>query len=62
MLKREGAVVTAGFPAGAPPDSILQRAAAYVEDLIPSLRRAIAKAEAPPQKKGPAATVSRPGD
>ncbi|EFJ52544.1 hypothetical protein VOLCADRAFT_103034 [Volvox carteri f. nagariensis] len=55
MLKREGAAVTAGFPVGAPPDTILQRAAAYVEDLIPSLRKAIAKAEAPPKKKGPSA-------
>ncbi|GIL94940.1 hypothetical protein Vretimale_1053 [Volvox reticuliferus] len=54
LLRCEGAAVTAGFPVGAPPDTILQRAAAYIEDLIPSLRKAIAKAEAPPKKKGPA--------
>lgn len=59
LLKRQGAAVTAGFPEGAAPDTILQRAAAYIEELIPSLRKAIAKAEAPPKKKGPAATVRR---
>lgn len=39
MLKKEGAAVTAGFPTGAEPDTILQRAAAYVEDLIPAMRK-----------------------
>ncbi|GFR47083.1 hypothetical protein Agub_g8770 [Astrephomene gubernaculifera] len=60
LLKREGAAVTAGFPAGSPPDSILQRAGAYIEDLIPTLRKAIAKAEAPPKKKGPGPAVPPP--
>ncbi|KAG2427994.1 hypothetical protein HXX76_011980 [Chlamydomonas incerta] len=53
MLRKQGAAVTAGFPTGAAPDTILQRAAAYIEDLIPAMRKAIAKAEAPPKKKGP---------
>ncbi|PNH00455.1 Leucine--tRNA ligase, cytoplasmic, partial [Tetrabaena socialis] len=39
LLKREGAAVTAGYPSGAAPDFILQRAAQYVEDLIPAMRK-----------------------
>ncbi|KAG2497803.1 hypothetical protein HYH03_004074 [Edaphochlamys debaryana] len=52
VLKKSSPAVTAGFPAGSPPDLTMQRSAAYIEDLIPSLRKAIAKAEAPPKKKG----------
>jgi hypothetical protein len=37
---------------------ILQRAAQYIEDLIPTLRRLIQKAETPAKKKGNQTQVS----
>lgn len=52
MLKRQGGVVTAGWPVGAAPDMVLHRAGAYVEELIPQLRKGISKAEMPAKKKG----------
>uniref|UniRef100_A0A7S0UUZ6 leucine--tRNA ligase n=1 Tax=Polytomella parva TaxID=51329 RepID=A0A7S0UUZ6_9CHLO len=45
-------ILNSGFPQGAEPDYVMQRAAAYVEDLIPSLRKLIQKAETPIKKKG----------
>lgn len=64
LLKREGLVVNAGWPAAAEPDFVLQQAAACLEDAIASFRKSITKAEAPPRaKKGekptPPAKVAR---
>eukprot|EP00882_Tetradesmus_deserticola_P006429 GHRQ01006765.1.p1 GENE.GHRQ01006765.1~~GHRQ01006765.1.p1 ORF type:complete len:1052 (+),score=503.60 GHRQ01006765.1:66-3221(+) len=51
LLQKQGSVLRAGWPAAAEPDFIMQRAAQYIEDVIPSMRKLIAKAEAPPKKK-----------
>uniref|UniRef100_A0A383W6K7 leucine--tRNA ligase n=1 Tax=Tetradesmus obliquus TaxID=3088 RepID=A0A383W6K7_TETOB len=51
LLTRQGSVLRAGWPTAAEPDFIMQRAAQYIEDMIPSMRKLIAKAEAPPKKK-----------
>ncbi|KAF8060524.1 leucine--tRNA ligase [Scenedesmus sp. PABB004] len=51
LLARPGSVITAGWPAADEPDWVMQRAAQYIEDVIPAMRKAIAKAEAPPKKK-----------
>jgi hypothetical protein len=45
-------VVTAGWPRCPPPDPLLRRQAAYLEDTIAGLRKTIGKAEAP--RKGQA--------
>jgi leucyl-tRNA synthetase len=54
VLRKPGSVLTAGWPGedvlgkgNAEPDFVMERAAAYVEDLIPALRKSVAKAEAP---------------
>ncbi|KAK9806349.1 hypothetical protein WJX72_010942 [[Myrmecia] bisecta] len=55
LLRREGSVLTAGWPAAPEPDFALQRAAQYLESQIPALRKVIQKVEAPPKaKKGQA--------
>lgn len=51
LLQRPGSVLTAGWPAAAEPDLVMQQAAKYIEDIIPSLRKLIIKVEAPPKKK-----------
>lgn len=53
LLKQPGTVLKAGWPQGAPPDFVMQTAAEYIEEIIPSLRKLIQKAEAPAKKKGP---------
>jgi len=51
LLKKEGTVLTAGWPRDAPPpDAVLRAAAAALEGTINSARRGIAKLEAPPKK------------
>eukprot|EP00879_Flechtneria_rotunda_P020422 GHRR01021486.1.p1 GENE.GHRR01021486.1~~GHRR01021486.1.p1 ORF type:complete len:246 (+),score=120.66 GHRR01021486.1:1280-2017(+) len=60
LLKKQGNVITAGWPAAAEPDFVMQRAAQYIEDIIPSMRKLIAKVEAPPKKKKGAAAVETP--
>lgn len=60
LLLRAGSALTAGWPAAEEPDYKLQRAAKYLEDLVPTLRKLIQKAETPAKKKGggvPAAPV-----
>jgi leucyl-tRNA synthetase len=51
LRRKPGLVVTAGWPEAAPPDAALAQAAAYLEATLASLRRGIAKAEAPPKAK-----------
>lgn len=53
LLKRPGCILNSGWPVGGSPDWVMQRAAQYIEDTIPALRKLIQKAEAPPKKKGP---------
>ncbi len=56
------AVIANLLPSPCPPTPHPQRAAAYIEDLIPSVRKAIAKAEQPPKaKKGAPAEVRKEG-
>lgn len=51
LLKKPGAVLTAGWPHDAPaPDAVLRAAAAALEGTINSARRGITKLEAPPKK------------
>lgn len=55
LLKKEGTVLTAGWPGdregGAPaPDAVLRAAAAALEGTIANARRGIAKLETPPKK------------
>jgi len=52
LLKQQGSVLNSGWPQGQEPDFIMQRAAQYIEDLIPSMRALKSKAEMPPRKKG----------
>ncbi|GAX85489.1 hypothetical protein CEUSTIGMA_g12905.t1 [Chlamydomonas eustigma] len=52
LLGKQGFVVTSGWPVAGEPDFVMQRAAQYIEDLIPTLRRLIQKAETPAKKKG----------
>ncbi|GAB4822876.1 hypothetical protein N2152v2_009922 [Parachlorella kessleri] len=51
LLRRPGLVVNAGWPQAPAPDFVLQRAANYIDNTISNLRKAIAKAEAPPKAK-----------
>jgi leucyl-tRNA synthetase len=51
LLHKTGAAITAGWPATGAPDFVMQRAAQYIEDTIPALRRLIQKAEMPAKKK-----------
>lgn len=55
VLQRPGSIITAGWPAADPPDFVMQRASQYIESLVPSLRKLIAKAETPAKKKKGAA-------
>ncbi|KAL6757784.1 hypothetical protein V8C86DRAFT_1623510, partial [Haematococcus lacustris] len=57
LLRRPGTVLTSGWPTGAEPDFVMQRAAQYIEDFIPDLRKQIQKAEAPPKKAKPGTQV-----
>ena len=51
LLKKEGTVLTAGWPSDAPaPDAVLRAAAAALEGTINNARRGIAKLETPPKK------------
>jgi len=52
LLKRQGSVLTSGWPAGDAPDFVMERAAQYIEDFIPTLRKLMQKAETPAKKKG----------
>lgn len=61
LLKKEGFIVNAGWPEAAPADLMLQQTAGYIEATIHSLRKAIAKAEAPPKAKKGAAPAAAPG-
>jgi len=66
VLKKRGGggVLAAGWPGAADglgePDFVMERAAAYVEDLIPQLRKAVAKAEAPAKPRKGAAPAAAP--
>lgn len=61
VLKRSGSVLTAGWPDVATPNVTVAMASSYVEGVIPSFRKAIAKAEAPPKaKKGQPAAPPPP--
>ena len=51
LLGRPGSVLTAGLPAGAPPDPALAAAAAALDGAVASLRRGVARLEAPPKAK-----------
>eukprot|EP00878_Enallax_costatus_P006705 GHUV01007030.1.p1 GENE.GHUV01007030.1~~GHUV01007030.1.p1 ORF type:complete len:1031 (+),score=336.93 GHUV01007030.1:253-3345(+) len=52
LLQKQGSVLRAGWPQAAEPDFVMQRQAQYIEDhFIPSVRKLISKAEAPPKKK-----------
>ena len=51
VLGERGAVLTAGWPEVAPPDFVLRRAAAVLEETAGGLRAGIRKAEAPPKAK-----------
>lgn len=51
LLKKDGLVVKAGWPAADPADPLLQQAARYLDHLITNLRKAIIKAEAPPKSR-----------
>ena len=51
LLKKEGTVLTAGWPRDAPaPDAVLRAAAAALEGTIAAARRGISRLEAPPKK------------
>eukprot|EP00195_Chlamydomonas_chlamydogama_P014672 CAMPEP_0202900896 /NCGR_PEP_ID=MMETSP1392-20130828/12094_1 /ASSEMBLY_ACC=CAM_ASM_000868 /TAXON_ID=225041 /ORGANISM="Chlamydomonas chlamydogama, Strain SAG 11-48b" /LENGTH=1103 /DNA_ID=CAMNT_0049587353 /DNA_START=121 /DNA_END=3432 /DNA_ORIENTATION=- len=56
LLGKQGTVLNAGWPVGEAPDFVMQRAARYIEDMIPNLRKLIQKAETPakPRKGEPA--------
>lgn len=43
LLHKQGSALTAGWPAAAAPDFVMQRAARYIEDMIPSIRKQIQK-------------------
>lgn len=51
VLRAGDCVLTAGWPELPPADAALRMAAEYVDKLIPKLRGAIDKKEAPPKKK-----------
>jgi leucyl-tRNA synthetase len=51
ILKAEHTVLRAGWPQLEPADAGLRMAAEFIEKLIPKLRAAIDKKEAPPKKK-----------
>mmetsp|Transcript_17368 Transcript_17368/g.48365 ORF Transcript_17368/g.48365 Transcript_17368/m.48365 type:complete len:1080 (-) Transcript_17368:364-3603(-) len=51
ILNREGSVVKAGWPSAPAPNPTVAMASEYIESMIPSFRKAIAKAEAPPKAK-----------
>jgi len=51
ILKRNGLVVTAGWPETSPVDASLQHARRYLEKQIVEVRKRVTKAEAPPKKK-----------
>ena len=52
LLKKQGLVITAGWPLPtSPPDKRLQQAAAYIDTAISNARKAIAKEETPPRPK-----------
>jgi leucyl-tRNA synthetase len=50
LLHKDGSVLVAGWPAASPPDITLQRANAYLQDVIVDLRKLLAKQIAPPKK------------
>ena len=56
LLKKSGTVTKAGFPVGAAPDAVLASAARYLDETCASVRKGVAKACAPPKKKGGGAT------
>jgi leucyl-tRNA synthetase len=56
LLKKSGTVTKAGFPIGAAPDAVLASAARYLDETCASVRKGVAKACAPPKKKGGGAT------
>mmetsp|Transcript_29049 Transcript_29049/g.72774 ORF Transcript_29049/g.72774 Transcript_29049/m.72774 type:complete len:889 (+) Transcript_29049:1024-3690(+) len=61
ILKREGSVMTAGWPEVPVADPTVAMASTYIEAMIPSFRKAVAKAEAPPKaKKGQPAPPTPP--
>lgn len=50
LLHKPGSVLVAGWPAAAAPDVTLQRANAYLQEVIGDLRKLLAKHLAPPKK------------
>lgn len=52
LLGKQGSVLVSGWPKADAPDFVMQRASQYLEDLIPTLRKVIQKAETPAKKKG----------
>lgn len=61
LLKKQGSIVTAGWPEAAPANLLLQTTATYVENTITLLRKSIAKAEMPPKKKKSEPAGKAPG-
>jgi len=53
LLGRPGTVTKAGFPVGDAPDKVLTAASKYLDEMVSTIRKGIAKAVAPPKKKGP---------
>lgn len=54
-LGNKQSIFKSGWPQAAEPDFIMQRAFEYVEGLLPTIRKQIAKVEAPAKKKNQAA-------
>lgn len=51
LLGKAGSVLVAGWPSSPEPNFSLQRAAQYLEEQIPALRKTIQKAETPAKPK-----------
>lgn len=51
LLKKQGMVIKAGWPAAEAPDYVLQQAAKYLDDTVAHLRKGISKVEAPVKVK-----------
>jgi len=54
LLGQPGSVLSSGWPVADTPDFVMQRASQYIEDMIPTLRKVIQRAETPVRKKGAA--------
>ncbi len=61
VLRRPALLVAAGWPAAPAPDPALRAAAAAVEATLGALRKAVARAEAPPKARKGAPAAPSPG-